>query len=150
MGTRRAGPAGVLTRAAPGDGCHDGERAVDARAAARFLDAEAARLAHGLRRTCEPHALLEVIAGHDDGHGRWLDLCALAGRLGEGLADLVVDLYCCHGRLVASLQRDALGLLPPATARRVLDLYATELSQRTTAIVEALDASGDGPSRRRP
>lgn len=150
MGTRRAGPAAMLTRVAPDDRSHGGERGVDACAAARFLDAEAARLAHGLRRTCDPPALLEIVAAHDDGHGRWLDLCALAERRGEDLVDLVVDLYCCHGRLVASLQRDALGLLPPAIARRVLDLYATELSARTTAVVEALDASGDGPSPPRP
>ncbi|CAN5276859.1 hypothetical protein BH20ACT9_BH20ACT9_07630 [soil metagenome] len=150
MGTQRAGPGDVLTRAAPDDRPHEDERTVDARAATLFLDAEAVRLLPWLRRACDPPALLEIVAGHDDGHGRWLDVCALAGCLGEGLADLVVELYCCHGRLVASLQRDALGLLPAATARRVLDLYAAELSERTMAVVEALDASGDGSSPRRP
>ncbi|MDP8978032.1 MAG: hypothetical protein M3N17_05575 [Actinomycetota bacterium] len=150
MGPQAADPAEMLPRAAHHDPVPDHGRMVDAHASARFLEAQAAGLLPGLRQTANPLVRLQIVAGHDDCHGRWLDVCALARGLDERLADLVVDLYCWHGRLVASLHRDALALLPATTARRVLDRYAAELAERTVTVVEALDASGEGPSPWRP
>ncbi|MBW3602732.1 MAG: hypothetical protein KY434_08550 [Actinobacteria bacterium] len=144
-----AGLADALTPVDRDDRADDGHT-VDARALGGFLEAEAARLLAGLRPACHPLERRAIVTGHDDSHSRWLGVCALVGRQDRGLADLVVELYCCHGRVVASLQRDALRMLPAATARLVLGWYAAELAERTMAVVEALDAPGGGSSPGRP
>jgi uncharacterized protein YPO0396 len=123
------------------------EKAVDARTACTFLQAQGQWLAHGLEHASAPDVVGTVLGMHDASHEAWLDLIAAIERADEAAAQEVAALYGYHGRVVGSLERGLDPLLTGAVQHQVRRLLVRRLETLTAQAVELVEGLGSTPAR---
>lgn len=104
---------------------------------APFLATQASCLRRGLAFASDP-AIVAVVAGiHARSHDRWLATIGVAsGDIGPAAGDAVAALYAFHGRLIHSLEKRTMDLLPDHVAAKARAVMAIQLDDLTAAAID--------------
>jgi hypothetical protein len=123
----------------------DRHGALDAEAAAVFVQAQATWLCRGLERADDPAAVRLVLSRQEAGHEPWLALIAAAQRRDADLGRRIAGLYAFHGRVAGSLERGTDLRLDPHVFARLRSLLChglRRLTDETVSVLGNLGAAG--------
>ena len=106
---------------------------------APFLATQASCVRRGLASAHDP-AVVAVVAGiHARSHDRWLATIAVANEeIGDRAGDAVAALYAFHGRLIRSLEKRTMDLLPDEVAAKARAVLAIQLDDLTGAAIQQI------------
>ena len=111
-----------------------------------FFATQATCLRSGLAGADDPLIVAAVAGIHARSHDRWLAIIrTVCEEVSPAAGDRVAALYALHGRLVESLQRRIMDLLPSDIAAQARRVMAIQLDDLTAAAIAAV---GDGAPRR--
>ena len=112
---------------------------------APFFATQASCLRRGLAGADDPTVVAVVSEIHARSHDRWLAIIrTVSEEISPAAGDRVAALYAFHGRLVESLQRRIMDLLPAhvaSQARRVMTIQLDDLTRAAIAAISGPPAS---------